>query len=604
MSFASPSALWWLLPLGAAIVFLYLLRMRRKRLTVPAVFLWPERTDEVRANAPIQRLRFNWLLVLQLLALALAVTALAVPQYLQRGLAGNVTVFVVDASASMTAIDVGESRFETAKEAVSSAMRAADPQDQIAVIEAGVAPRIVVPLSTQAPEQVQRLEQLRASHASGDVGEALRLASAIVGKAEGAEIVLLSDGVFEAVEDFGGAENLTFQQIGETGRNVGVETLGATQGTAGSRVYVGLRNHGEQEATVDFELWVDGERVDADRAVIPAGENWGKERALGSEASLVEARVVTEDALAADNYRAAVLDPGASLSVLLVSNGNLFLERALALDPRVTLDRTAAVPESEEAATDEASRYDLIVFDGVPRRPVKTPAVLAFGSDGDSPVVEVAGEVEEPRFLNAVQHPLTEGVDFSTVYVREALAAEASGTGRGLVEASSGEWVVASEATPKEVFVAFDPRSSDFPLQAGFPIFIANCLDFFATERRSEALVIETGRAIRMGGGSTVMTRPDGEVVFVDSGEGSGIVRGFDRVGRYELDSEGETTAVYAVLEEPSESAIAPRDTLEIAGQDVTAAGSAVRLAEFWRPLLLVGLLVLAGEWWLFARRS
>lgn len=100
------------------------------------------------------------------------------------------------------------------------------------------------------------------------------------------------------------------------------------------------------------------------------------------------------------------------------------------------------------------------------------------------------------------------------------------------------------------------------------------------------------------------MTRPDGEVVFVDSGEGSGIVRGFDRVGRYELDSEGETTAVYAVLEEPSESAIAPRDTLEIAGQDVTAAGSAVRLAEFWRPLLLVGLLVLAGEWWLFARRS
>jgi hypothetical protein len=199
---------------------------------------------------------------------------------------------------------------------------------------------------------------------------------------------------------------------------------------------------------------------------------------------------------------------------------------------------------------------------------------------------------------------LTEGVDFSTVYVREALAAEASGTGRGLVEASSGEWVVASEATPKEVFVAFDPRSSDFPLQAGFPIFIANCLDFFATERRSEALVIETGRAIRMGGGSTVMTRPDGEVVFVDSGEGSGIVRGFDRVGRYELDSEGETTAVYAVLEEPSESAIAPRDTLEIAGQDVTAAGSAVRLAEFWRPLLLVGLLVLAGEWWLFARRS
>ncbi|RYG19780.1 hypothetical protein EON82_21025, partial [bacterium] len=80
MSFGNPSALWWLLPLAGIIVALYLLRMRRRELRVPATFLWPARTDEVRANALFQRLRPSWLLFLQLLALLLAVLCLARPQ--------------------------------------------------------------------------------------------------------------------------------------------------------------------------------------------------------------------------------------------------------------------------------------------------------------------------------------------------------------------------------------------------------------------------------------------------------------------------------------------------------------------------------------------
>src|SRR3954471_20477036 len=105
MSFQDPGALLWLLPLGGTILLLYLLRMRRRDVRVPASFLWPERTDEVRANALIQKLRFSWLLVLQLLALALVIFAVAKPQTKQQGLTGEVTVLVLDASASMGATD-------------------------------------------------------------------------------------------------------------------------------------------------------------------------------------------------------------------------------------------------------------------------------------------------------------------------------------------------------------------------------------------------------------------------------------------------------------------------------------------------------------------
>src|SRR3954470_14408010 len=115
----------WLLPLAGIIILLYLLRMRRRDIRVPASFLWPERTDEVRANALIQKLRFSWLLVLQLLALTLVVFAVAKPQTKQHGLAGEVTVLVVDASASMGATDVKPSRFEEAKRLAVGAIKGA-----------------------------------------------------------------------------------------------------------------------------------------------------------------------------------------------------------------------------------------------------------------------------------------------------------------------------------------------------------------------------------------------------------------------------------------------------------------------------------------------
>jgi len=80
MSLVNAGALFWLIPLAGIIILLYLLKMRRKEFKVPASFLWPNMTTEVRANSLIQKLRFSWLLVLQLLALCLVVLAFARPQ--------------------------------------------------------------------------------------------------------------------------------------------------------------------------------------------------------------------------------------------------------------------------------------------------------------------------------------------------------------------------------------------------------------------------------------------------------------------------------------------------------------------------------------------
>ena len=103
MQFQSLGVLLWFLPVAAFIIFLYLLKVRRREIRVPARFLWPTITTDVRANALFQKLRPNLLLFLQLLIAFLLLAALARPMIQARGLPGQ-SVIVVDASASMLSL--------------------------------------------------------------------------------------------------------------------------------------------------------------------------------------------------------------------------------------------------------------------------------------------------------------------------------------------------------------------------------------------------------------------------------------------------------------------------------------------------------------------
>src|SRR5687768_3014610 len=181
MSFAAPNVLLWLLPLFGIIILLYLLKMRRKDFKVPASFLWPKNTTDVRANAPIQRLRFSWLMVLQLMAALLIVAALARPQTRQEGLAGKITVFVIDTSASMSATDVGRTRLSEAVDRINRAISTARPGDRFSLVEAGPTPRVALALSSDAARMRRALSEIRPTDAKCDVGATLRLAAALVG---------------------------------------------------------------------------------------------------------------------------------------------------------------------------------------------------------------------------------------------------------------------------------------------------------------------------------------------------------------------------------------------------------------------------------------
>lgn len=608
MNLQNAGALAWFLPLAAILVALYLLRMRRRDLQVPAVFLWPQRTEEVRANTLFQKLRFSWLLILQLLALAIIVGALARPQFRQKGLAGKVTVVVLDSSASMGATDVAPNRLEVAKQLVSDMIQSASAGDRLALIEAGPTPRVVFPLANDPQIQTRGLSTLRQYDAESDMGEALRLASAIAGATEGAKIVVLSDGAFDRVDDFSpGKAVVTFKQIGKSSENIGILALGTSKGSEGTLAYCGVKNFGVQPAKTGVSVYADGKIVDSSNAAIAPGQTWGKTIKIPPSTKLVEARLDAKDALRADDYAVSLTDPSASARVLLVTKGDMFLERALALDPRVTLDKSDRVPESERVGTGGSSLYDIVVFDGVTEVPVKARGILNFGAAGKGSPVSLLGEGKGATFVSSEGVPLMDGVDLDGVYIERFQRVSPAGAGRAVSEAKQGPLVVVANGAKRQVYVAFTPLDSDFPLNVGFPVLVGNALDFLIGKENSNSVAIRASQPFAQPAeGKTEATlTPDGRPALrIPSRDDRFVIRETDRVGKYTLAIGNKTKVIYATLRSQLESAIEPRANLEVGTAKVAAVSDLTRFDDFWQPMLLIALLVLGIEWWVYARRS
>src|SRR5580765_6606952 len=114
MSFLSPIAFAFAASIPVVIVF-YLLKRKRVVKLVSSTLLWQRFLAETQANAPFQRLRHNWLLLLQILLLLLVVLALARPYLAGNAKSSRLRVVIMDASASMQSVDEKPSRFEKAR---------------------------------------------------------------------------------------------------------------------------------------------------------------------------------------------------------------------------------------------------------------------------------------------------------------------------------------------------------------------------------------------------------------------------------------------------------------------------------------------------------
>lgn len=482
MRLLNPAGLLGLL-LAVPIVLLYMLRLRRQNAPVPSLLLWKAVLADRHANRPWQKLRRNWLLLLQLLVLLALVFALARPAIPAPLTFHGQTIVLLDSSASMQAV-IGPgnaTRFDAALRALRDLAATLDPGDRVALIAAGPTPRLLLQ-SGDATALRRVLDTAAPVDGLADWRAAAALAS---GLATGDDVttLLVTDAAFdEALPALPGRARLVLVGQEAAADNAGLVAFALRRTAAGLTAFAQVYNAGAATSR-PLALYADGVLVG--RRVVDLPE-WGV-ASLSFEGlpalAWVEAQLEGEDSLALDDRAWVTLAASEGGRALLVTPGNRFLAQALSMLPDLALSQAATLADGAEAAD-----YAVIVADGPVTATLPSTGLWLIAPDGASPCGE-AGALVTPTMSVRGQwsHPLLSYVDWADVHVSSARAYTLPADADVLVETASGPLMWTVERPGQRIAcMAFDLRDSDLPLRLAFPILTANLMGWLMPQLSTE----------------------------------------------------------------------------------------------------------------------
>ncbi|MCD6049326.1 MAG: hypothetical protein K0Q55_729 [Verrucomicrobia bacterium] len=610
MNFLAPFAFLFAATLPVVIVF-YMLKRRRTVRLVSSTILWQKFLAETQANAPFQKLRNNWLLILQLLMLALAVFALARPYFATTTKETGLVVVILDGSASMQARDESPSRFEAArKEALKLVDGLKDTDQMIVLLSAG---NTVVRQSPTAEKSTLRrvLEECQPGDTPTRVEEAFKLAQTLAKNRAHVEVHFFSDGAIPAAENLSSIKlPVVYHQFGKRANNAGITAMDVRphpEDASQRVVFASVFNASTNAQTVSAELRFNGQFIDSKVLNLPAREASSTVFAAEQKQSgTYTLKLKSDDDLAADNEASIISKMPRPVKVLLVSGGNRFLESAIRVLPNVELNTASQLLTGGKG-------FDIVVLDGV--TPVTQPEVNTLAwKVATTNWFESWRTVENPDIVDwNANHPLMRFVTFDDVRVYSTLAVKAPKWGLVLVEAQQTPLVIAGEkGRQRLVWVGFDSLESQLPLRHSFIIFMANAMDWLNPQQTDASqFTLQAGNAFRQplfeNVATATVTTPKGDKRELKLGDQAKELIWSEtyRVGLYKANYGTNETSFTVNLMDPAESDITPRSQVPVGAQGAVAATTSKRAnLEYWRWFAMGALAVLMFEWWYYHRRT
>jgi len=621
MLLAHPERLWW--ALAVAPVALAFLSWRRGGLErVATLTWWREAFARRRWWTTYGR---SVSLLLYATAILLLVLAAAEPYLPADDDEPRHFVMVLDCSASMNAPLEGATRLARAVAAARRLMDQLGSRDRVAIVHGGASPRLACGLSADRSVWRQALDAVRSTDEPGAATGGVELARQLLHGRGGGHIVLFTDrprGAFPpakqpaasgtAAANTAAAEGSAseFHQFlfGRDVANAAVTRLVA-QARPGQPhrhdVLVEIRRFGSDSTPRQLRLELAGREI----AAIPLGETSEKTitRVLQFESpsgGLLSARLDPTDAFATDDARFTLVAGGRPPQIRVLGEPGPAVSRVL---PALSTPEPAAA----DAATGRAeSAPTLTVVVGKP--PVRLPSgpliVLSPRASCDAwkfVADEPARGAARPR-VAALQAAGLEDVAFETVTRLDLV-------GRSLVlaETESGQPLVSKlHRAEGDIWILHaDLAKSDLPLHAAFPRLMSRAVADLTAPPIEPSLALATGDVIRPAAGdrqppTSAASKPPRAAIA-------------DQAGIWTLTSTDE-------LRRPAETAASPREgeagaapvaaiPVNITGDNEYDLGQreaaanpsldAFRRGEdrrLWAWFAAAGLLVLAGEWWLF----
>jgi Ca-activated chloride channel family protein len=610
MSFLAPAAFAFAAAIPVVIVF-YLLKRKRVVKLVSSTLLWQQFLAETQASAPFQKLRKNWLLILQILLLLLAVLALARPYFAARTQPAQLRVVILDASASMQATDETPSRFEKARAEALKWVDSLANNDQMVVLQAGANTEVKQSATGEKAALRRALQACTCSDGPTRLVSALRMAESLVRDQRGAEVHLFSDGAVPELSEFDNKGlPLVFHRVGKSSNNLGITALDVRANPEDPHqraIYASIANFSTNSSQTELELLLDDRLLETRPLNVPAGETSPQVFvAAQPRDGVFTLRLTVKDDLAADNEASIVSLLPKPVKVLLVTRGNRLLEKALRAASNVELAQSNDL-------TDPALGFDFVVLDGVVPTVWPKGNVLAIHVVNTNWTPEVT-RIDGPPIVDwRSAHPLLRYAGLDNVQIAESFGAKAPTWALSLVDSPQAPLILAGDLGRQRIlWIGFDVLESNWPLRVSFPIFIANAVEWLnPANAKGGQLLVKAGEAFRLGLAhperEAQVTLPDGQVkkLTIDPSANELVFGETYKQGIYHLRIGTNETVFCVDLLDAAESNIKPREELKLGNYTRIAATTRQRTnMELWRSIAGLGLLVLLVEWWYYHRRT
>lgn len=595
------------------ILLLYFMRPKRQERVVGSTLLWQQALQDLQASRPWQRLRITPLLLLQLLAAIIIVLILARPALFFSSPISGDTIIILQASASMQATDVAPNRFEVAKNSISDFIASLGPNDHLSLITMARVPQVLIADSQDKGQLQAALQRARVTNQDADLEQALSLATSLAAGRPNIQILVIGDGhVLNQDQILVLPMVVHYLHVGTDAPNVALLAL-ASRSIRGNLVALAqVANYSHAERSIPVELYADGKLVNVQTIDLAAGASgalsWGP---LPPTARFLHARLISQDPMTVDHDAWAIVGGSIHGRVLLVTKGNTFLEKALALQPNIDLFETTPA----KYVTDNT--FDLTIFDGIAPATLPGGGLLFINPPPGSYLFGTSGQETSIKQIGAGNdnQALLHEVDLSSIHVlRFTHQLTPAAWAQPIITTQQTPLLIAGESSNRRIAVlGFDLHDSDLPLQPSFPILVFNLANWFMPAPVPGDGQVSPDVPVSVqtwpGADRVTVTGPGQQSVTVGPPFPVAPYARTNEIGIYTVTQRVhgvERQGAFVVnLFDPLQSKLAPAAQLPVAhSSDFTTNGTAIPrvLREVWPWIAAFFLLILCLEWWLFGR--
>ena len=472
-------SLWPLFFLAAVpiIIILYLLKPKGEDYLISSNLLWQKLLKNEQSKTFFEKFVHNILMYLQILITVLLIVALMSPFIKAEGQSGGRKILLFDTSGSMQHMtDSGKTRLEEAVAQACDYVRTAENTRFSIVTEDALGTKLLAVDMTDADSLLRTLNEIGCSDSGGDLALAQGTLDALMGDdaENAADLIVYTDGAGASdFEELHGSAEKELRVFGGGTSNVANEYTVFTLREDGTYdVMVSMVNYSGSKATFDVSLYDEGENLIAlkQMQLAPSESTFCLFEQVDWQGQTLKSCIDgivfdggDSDSLNADNVSEAVKSPKHQVNGLLVGEGNIFIEKAY----------FAITGESiAKAETDALDDYNVVIYDAGQIPGAEGKNRLIFGGS-EKEAVETLDNV----VLNMKNCSLTAGLSGFTIGVNTAYCFTLPEGAESFLE-YDGKCVGYYRELDgiKEVVVGFDPRESDFPLRAEFPVFLANAM--------------------------------------------------------------------------------------------------------------------------------